>query len=477
MRCAASYGYVATLRVSMSHGRMEAAACATRPAQKRGMDSARTARNVRRLVEAGKRLEAGKSVARAVVNDSKGAVLKRRNASASGQRSRARQEDNQVRRARLAYKRAIEVSRTYGKAWQALASTYSTNMRAKRRILRLALTHVRPKHAAFLQHALAMAEYESGHFADAEQILDEMMIQYPSHSGMYTLLARVLLARHRHQQTRRSHSRNQTYMKTGVQDHSPPIPFLDRAMEVLEQGLMLDECKRDPMQKIRMLSLMSDVQLQRGNEDEAERCARAILRSRQGENSVYALHQLARLHGQRGEHDQAVHVLEHAKSCAPRNTHVLLALAMAYWKCGGERDLHRARRYFERAARIQSHGTDIKLLHAWSIFELEAGRNPRRARRIVERALRADTNDAMLWSHHACVMRALGQPAVARRSFQRALKLRPTDWKTLDLWSELEWSLGRSQLSESLTKRSFALRFNARGEFSVLANALTDRYA
>jgi hypothetical protein len=43
-----------------------------------------------------------------------------------------------------------------------------------------------------------------------------------------------------------------------------------------------------------------------------------------------------------------------------------------------------------------------------------------------------------------------------------------------DSWSAMEHQLGNSQEAEKLLQRSFAVRFKAKGEFTVLANSIAE---
>lgn len=46
-----------------------------------------------------------------------------------------------------------------------------------------------------------------------------------------------------------------------------------------------------------------------------------------------------------------------------------------------------------------------------------------------------------------------------------------------DAWSAMEHELGNLEQSEKLLRESFRIRFKAEGDFSVLANAVKDRFS
>lgn len=130
-----------------------------------------------------------------------------------------------------------------------------------------------------------------------------------------------------------------------------------------------------------------------------------------------------------------------------------------------------ARSIFQKGIDFDSR--DSRMLTSFAQFEFRNDRTEE-AKKLIERAVLLAPTDHVLWTQYAKIEAALGHYPRARAMFNRACEINAKDWRSWDAWSMMEHELGNFQQAEKLVHESFRVRFNAKGDFSVLANSIHD---
>jgi len=333
------------------------------------------------------------------------------------------------------YATCIRESKHFGKPWQRMALITPNNARRRRRILQLAIKY-NPTNSQLYQ-SLGIARFDCGDVNGARDAFREGVRSKPDHGPLFNAWASL-----------------ESY-----------CGYVERSRALLHRGIKVEA--GNERYSCRLLVSLAALELKCEDFDKALAAAQKATRE-QPYNS-WCLQVLGVVHLKRGEFKEAVVWLRRALQLGPYSAETSYALGIALWRT---RNIASARDVFTSASKKPS--CDARLLHGWACFESAQG-DLALSRSLLKRALKLNALDAIVWSELARLETRARNISDARQCFRQALKLNPRDWTSLEHWSAMEWNQGNHALSEQLLQRAFAIRFNAQGEFSILANSLADR--
>lgn len=336
--------------------------------------------------------------------------------------------------ARELFRRCVELEPSNGKGWQDLAKVEGRirgGLRRSASVLRRALS-VNPENA-YLWQSLGFLEYRMGRYEQARITFQDGLVVDPKHAPLYSTWGRMEGLLGNSSEARDLFKRGveadpscaRLYYTWGVMELKGGK--ISRAHALFKKGLVIEP--NNPF----IWQMLGTMAVDNGEFDRARKCFdRALV-----------------------DDCENVVVLDHWGRLECRLSNF-----------GAAQDL------FERGVRASPF--DSRILQGWSLMELQRG-NVEAARRLVKRAVTINSRDSILWEQFAKIEIAQGSYPRARALFKRATDVGPQDWRVWDNWSAMEFQLGNMEESAALLKRSFAIRFKASGEFTILANNIEDR--
>lgn len=335
--------------------------------------------------------------------------------------------------ARELFSASTDLNPQNGKAWQDLSKVVGrihSSLRRSVAVLFSALD-VNPENA-YLWQSIGFLHFRMGQCERAREMFESGLRCDPLHAPIYSTWGR---------------------MEDSLND-------VATARELFERG-----AKADP-QCARLYYTWGTMELRLGNVGRAHELFARGLEADPGNPHIWQT--LGALSVEKGELDAARKCFRKALVSDPDNVVVLdhwgrLEARSSNWQ--------QARELFHRGAKNSPY--DARVLQSWARMEMQQGRLDA-AHTLMRRAVRISARDSLLWSLFARIEYERGDIPRARALFKRATDTNARDWMSWDRWSAMEDQLGNADVSAKLLQRSFAIRFQAKGEFTVLANTIPD---
>jgi tetratricopeptide (TPR) repeat protein len=335
--------------------------------------------------------------------------------------------------ARELYRRAVELNNANGKAWQDMAKVEGRIRGGLRRssvVLRRAL-EANPTNA-YLWQSLGFLEYRMGQHQTARDMFQAGLECDRTHAPIYSTWGRM----------------------EGM------IGNVSRARELFEQGAAADpSCAR-------LFYTWGSMELNLGNTGRADELFQAGLEIEPDNNFIWQT--LGTMAVEAGRYDHARSCFQRALTDDKSNVAVLDHWGRLEARLGN----------YQQAAELFADGAnsspyDSRILQSWSHMELQR-KDIARARQLVQRAVSISTRDSILWCQFAKIECAFGNIPRARALYKRGSEVNPQDWMVWDSWSAMEHNLGNAVEAAQLLQRSFAIRFSAKGDFTILSLVIDD---
>lgn len=335
--------------------------------------------------------------------------------------------------ARELYLRCVKICPSNGKGWQDLSKVEARlfgGLRFSAAVLRRAL-EANPFNA-YLWQSLGFLSYRMGKYDEARAYFRDGISADAQHSPLYSTWGRM----------------------EGI------LGNVAVARELFRDGAVIEPvCAR-------LLSTWALMELKLGNLGSAKELLQRGLKVEPDNAFIWQI--LGSMAVAEVRFDRARVCFKRALTEDPENVVVLdhwARLEARLGNCSAARDL------FKRGA--NSNSKDVRILQGWSLLELHRG-NLSQARELTRRAVEIEPNDSILWDQFAKIEIEIGHVARARALFRRASEVNPKDWRVWDNWSAMERSEGNVEEAAHLLNKSFGVRFNAQGEFDVLANHISE---
>lgn len=337
--------------------------------------------------------------------------------------------------ARELYRRCVELEPSNGKGWQDLAKAEGRirgGLKKSASVLRRALS-MNPENA-YLWQSLGFLECRMGKYDDARATFEDGIAVDRKHAPLYSTWGRMEGMLGNHAEARELFERGseadpscaRLYYTWGVMERK--VGNVSRANDLFQKGLDIEP------------------------------------------NNAFIWQSLGAVAVEGAEFDRARTCFQNALVDDPENVVVLDHWGRLESRLG---NCNAAEELFRRG--VASSPVDTRVLQGWSLMELQRG-DVESARRLVKRAVAINHRDSILWDQFAKIEMAFENYPRARALFKRATEVGPQDWKVWDNWSAMEFHLGNLEESAALLKRSFAIRFKASGEFTILANNIEDKH-
>lgn len=347
------------------------------------------------------------------------------------------------------YWRAVDLDKHNGKAWQNLAKCEGRrkrSMRANANVLRRAIEH-NPRNA-YLFQSLGFVLFRMRQYDEARSNFQIGISRDPNHAPLYSTWAHLEYA------LRNITKARQLYQK-------------GCSLKIAEANSATGEATK-VTGVARVYHNWGNMELKLGNQQRALELFDKGLEIEP--YNCYIWETLGSLAKKENDIERARECYQNALKSNDTNVVVYEALAKLEASCG---NIELARSLFEKGVELEIR--DARILQSWAQFEMKLDRFEA-AKEKIEKAVLLSPTDSMLWTQYARIESALEHFPRARAMFNRACELQPKDWRAWDAWSVMEHELGNYEQAEKLLHESFRVRFNAKGDFSILANSITDRF-